>query len=584
MSALHPGWLLIVAGLIALCLPVQRARQVLGILAPLAGLFLLVNADLDIDLATTSLFGKALTLYRVDTLSFIFGLAFLIASLLHSVYTLHEDDRLHDGMALIYAGGALSAIFAGDFLTLFLFWELTAISSVVLIWRSGTASSYFAGLRYLGFQVLSGVCLLIGLAFNAQATGSFSLHSFTDLTEPGAIFILAGLGIKAGFPLVHTWLQDAYPKATPGGAFLMSALTTKMAVYALVRLFPGLDILVWIGAIMTIYPVFFAVIENDLRKVLAFSTNNQIGFMVCAIGLGTPLALNGAVAHAFVHVFFKGLLFMSMGAVLYRVGTTKATELGGLYKSMPWTTVFCLIAALSISAFPLFSGFVAKSLTLSAAGQAGVTEPGFVIIWLMLLFASAGVLEHSGIKIPYFAFFAHDSGKRVKEAPFNMLLAMGMAAFICIATGLPALIPGLSYQWLYDFLPAQAEASAYQPYTASHVLSQLQLLVLAIFAFVLLKRFGLYPAEKNAVVLDTDWFWRRAGFGLLKWSGTLFEKVSAGLAGQAGWIGARLQTGAQALFSPSGRLAQSGLAASMGIWTAAFLALVLLIGYLSTPQ
>ena len=167
--------------------------------------------------------------------------------------------------------------------------------------------------------------------------------------------------------------------------------------------FAGTHMLIWFGVIMTLFPVFFAVIENDLRRVLAFSLNNQLGFMVVGIGIGTELALNGTVAHAFAHIIYKGLLFMSMGAVLYRVGTVKASELGGLYKSMPWTMVFCIVGAMSISAFPLFSGFAAKSLIMSALGYKGL-----VAAYLVLLAASAGVLHHSGIKIPYFAFFGHD--------------------------------------------------------------------------------------------------------------------------------------------------------------------------------
>jgi multicomponent Na+:H+ antiporter subunit D len=531
------------------------------------------------DLVTLPVAGLDLVLFRIDTLNMIFAIAFLLAAFLHALYTLHEDDRVHDGMSLAYAGSAVAGVLAGDLITLFVCWELSALTSVFLIWRSGTAGAYAAGMRYLGFQILSGLFLLAGIVMLRHATGDISLKAFTSLHEPGALLVLAGLGIKAGFPLVHTWLQDAYPKATPGGAFLMSALTTKLAVYALARLFPGLDILVWIGAVMTVYPVFFAVVENDLRKVLAFSTNNQIGFMVCAIGIGTPLALNGAVAHAFAHVFFKGLLFMSMGAVLYRTGTAKATELGGLHKSMPFTALFCLIGALSISAVPLLSGFVAKSLTLSAAGEAGVTDPSQVIIWLMLLFASAGVLEHSGIKIPYFAFFAHDSGKRVQEAPFNMLLAMGMAAFICILAGLPALIPGFSYEWLYSFLPAQEEALAYHPYKASHVLSQLQLLMLALLAFILLKRFGLYPAEKNGVILDTDWFWRRAGKGLLLWVNALWSKVSTSAGKFSSIIGRRIVQEAERLIGPAGVLSRQTTASLAAAWSAFLLGAILAFAY-----
>ena len=163
-----------------------------------------------------------------------------------------------------------------------------------------------------------------------------------DINAPGAVLILAGFGIKAAFPMVHNWLQDSYPRASETGAVVLSVFTTKLAVYALARYFAGLEWLIWIGAVMTVFPVFFAVIENDLRKVLAYSLNNQVGFMVCAVGIGTQLAVNGAAAHAFAHIMYKALLFMSMGAVLYRTGTTKANELGGLQRTMPWATQFWL--------------------------------------------------------------------------------------------------------------------------------------------------------------------------------------------------------------------------------------------------
>jgi multicomponent Na+:H+ antiporter subunit D len=236
------------------------------------------------------------------------------------------------------------------------------------------------------------------------------------------------------------------------------------------------------------------VIENDLRRVLAYSLNNQLGFMVVGIGIGTELAINGTIAHAFCHIIYKALLFMSMGAVLYRVGTTKATELGGLHKSMPLTTVFCMIGAGAISGFPLLSGFISKSMIISAAAE----EHQFAV-WIILLIASAGVMEHSGIKIPFFAFFAHDSGKRVKEAPWNMLIAMAIASFFCIGLG-------VAYPLLYRWLPYEVD---YHPYTVTHVVTQLQLLMFAALAFVFLMKTGLYPAEQRAINLDTDWIYRR---------------------------------------------------------------------------
>lgn len=299
--------------------------------------------------------------------------------------------------------------------------------------------------------------------------------------------------------------------------------------------------------------------------------------MVCAIGIGTPLALNGAAAHAFAHIIYKGLLFMSIGAVMYRVGTSKASELGGLYKSMPLTAVFCLIGAASISAFPLFSGFVAKSLTMSA-----VASEGYIIIWGMLLFASAGVLEHSGIKIPYFAFFGHDSGKRVKEAPFNMLLAMGLASAICILIGLPVIAPGMGYEWLYSLLPYPVEAMKYEPFTVGHILTQMQLLIAAAFAFVLLQRISLYPPEKRGTILDTDWLYRKLGFGFASWAGTVWGKAGPALTSVFAALSARAYSRIEAAFSPRGVLARGPLTGGMAIWTAALLGVVLLMSFLAT--
>jgi multicomponent Na+:H+ antiporter subunit D len=326
-----------------------------------------------------------------------------------------------------------------------------------------------------------------------NATGTIAFDHI-GLDAPGGWLIFAAFGIKCAFPFVHTWLQDSYPEASEVGTVFLSAFTTKLAVYALARGFAGTELLIPIGAVMTAFPIFFAVIENDLRKVLAYSLNNQLGFMVVGIGIGTELALNGTAAHAFTHILYKALLFMSMGAVLFRVGTVKGSELGGLYKSMPLTTVFCIIGAASISGVPLFSGFVSKSMILSAAGQGA-----YLVTWGVLLFASAGVFHHSGIKIPYFAFFAHDSGKRCKEAPLNMLVAMGIAAFMCIGIGV---MPGP----LYALLPYPVD---YQPYTASHVLAQMQLLMFSALAFSVLMWTRIYPPELRAINLDFDWFWRR---------------------------------------------------------------------------
>ncbi len=439
-------------------------------------------------------FGLELELMRVDPLSRIFALIFSLAAFLGNLYAWHVRDTVQQAAALIYAGSAIGAVFAGDLITLFFYWEGTAIASVFLIWARRTEGAYHTGMRYLVIQIGSGVLLLVGAVLWHAETGTIAFDRMT-LGSPATYFIFFSFGIKCAFPLLHNWLQDSYPAATVTGTVILSAFTTKLAVYALARGFAGTEILIYIGAAMTLFPIFYAVIENDLRRVLAYSLNNQLGFMVVGVGIGTELALNGTAAHAFAHILYKALLFMSVGAVLFRTGTAKGSELGGLYKTMPLTMIFCVVGAASISAFPLFSGFVTKSLILSAS-----VKEHYNIIWAILLFASAGVFHHSGIKIPYFTFFAHDSGLRPKEAPTHMLLAMGITAFLCIAIGVyPA--P------LYALLPYEVQ---YESYTTTHVITQLQLLFFSALAFTVLMRTGIYPPELKSVNLDSDWTYRKA--------------------------------------------------------------------------
>jgi multicomponent Na+:H+ antiporter subunit D len=506
-------------------------------------------------------FDYTLAPYRVDKLSMLFGYLFSIATFLGILFSSHVRDTLQHVSGLLYAGSALGAVFAGDLITLFVFWELLAITSVALIWARRTPQAISAGIRYLVIQVLSGVLLLAGTLMHLSETGSIAFD-FVGLESLSGGLIFVAFGIKCAFPMLHNWLTDAYPQATPTGTVFLSAFTTKTAVYALARGFPGTELLVYIGATMTCFPIFYAVIENDLRRVLAYSMINQIGFMVCGIGIGTALAVNGAVAHAFNDVIFKGLLFMSMGAVLHMTGRMNGSELGGLYKSMPITATFCIVGAASISAFPLFSGFVSKSLVMTAALQE--KHPW---VWLMLLFASAGVFHHAGIKIPFFAFFAHDAGIRTTDPPLNMLLAMGMAAGLCVFIG--------SYPWLlYELLPF---GFAYTPYDATHVLAQIQLLLFSALAFTWLKLSGLYPPERRGVNLDVEWSYRRlipqATYKLLEIGrlidGSLHDLLRHAVTGFIrGW---------SRYHKPQGILARTWPTGSIILWVALLLAAYLVL-------
>jgi multicomponent Na+:H+ antiporter subunit D len=565
IEALPPGLVLILGALLIPLLP-KRLQAPFAVALPVIGMAQLLTLAPGFS-HNLRFFDYELTVVRIDRLSLVFGYLFYLAAFLAAIFALHVRDTVQHTAAMIYVGSAVGAVFAGDLITLFVYWEITAVSSVFLVWASRTKTSHGSGMRYLIIQVGSGVMLLAGIILHASATGSLAFdklignEGLLSSASPGVVLIFLAFGVKAAFPFLNNWLQDAYPNGTVTGTVFLSAFTTKLAIYALARGFPGTEILIPMGVVMTLVPVFYAVIENDLRKVLAYSLNNQLGYMVVGIGIGTALSLNGTVSHAFAHIIYKALLFMTMGAVLYRTGTIKATDLGGLYKSMPVTTVCCIIAAASIAGLPFFSGFVTKSMVITAVGDAHMTW-----IVLGLLVASAGVMEHSGIKIPYFAFFAHDSGIRVKEAPWNMLVAMVVSAALCLGIGL----------WpsaLYSILPFQNVD--YAPYTTTHVLTSFQLLIFAILAFAVLMRTGIYPPEKRGINLDFDWTYRKAAPAVIRWIAKRLERVRGRLFLLAEILTGRTYRLIYRLHGPEGVFARTWSTGAIAFW-----AVVGLFGFL----
>ena len=514
MSSLNPGLILILGALPVPLLPhVLRRFYLLAL--PVAGFALVHHLENGTSVSIEAM-GMTFELLRVDALAKVWGYIFNIAAFLAMLFAWHIKDTMQQASALVYAGAAVGAVFAGDLVTLFVYWELTAISSVFLIWATRTQRAYKTGMRYLLIQVGSGVILMSGILIWYAETGSISFGHIGIESLAGKL-ILVAFGIKCAFPFLHNWLPDSYPEATPTGTVVLSAFTTKLAVYALARGYAGTEILIYIGAVMTVFTLVYAAIENDLRRVLAYCLNNQLGFMVVGIGVGSELAMNGVAAHAFSHILYKTLLFMSMGAVLYRAGTCKASELGGLYKSMPITTAFCLIGAAAISA-PLFTGFVSKSLIISGTAGAHLG-----IIWTCLIFASAGVFMLAGIKVPYAAFFAKDSGRRVKEAPWNMLAGMAVTAILCVYVG-------TNPDVLYGILPFPID---YEPYTTAHVVNQLQLLAFSGLAFAILVVFNFYPRSAKSINLDADWSYRRFLPCVLGVVGRWIDRTDRGLREEA---------------------------------------------------
>ncbi len=586
-----PGLILLLGALAVPALPWRPLRQLVMLALPiLTGVHcLLIPAGTEIGI---TVFDYELQLVRVDALARVFTVIFSVAALLGVIYSLHVKDRVQHLAALMYAGSAIGAVHAGDLITLFLFWEGTAITSVFLIWvrkrpwllgeeeaEAAGERAYQTGLRYLVVQVLSGVLLLAGAILVFADTGSlafgdgahpFGAFAFEHLSEaqPGVLLILLAFGIKAAFPLLHSWLPDAYPEGSVTGTVWLSAFTTKLAIYALARGFAGTELLIPLGVVMATVPLIMASMENDLRRVLAWCLNNQLGFMVVGVGIGTHLALNGVAAHAFAHILYKSLLFMAMGAVLYRTGTAKASELGGLWRTMPWTTGFAIVGALGISA-PLFCGFVSKGMIIAAAA-----EEHLDLVFALLLLASAAVFHQSGVRIVHSAFFGNRVEPAIERAglrrlPTNMLVAMGLGSALVIAVGS---FPG----WLYDRLPHDMHHLHYVPYDMSHVVTVLQLLAAAALAYLI----GVRLAEKRGTVLDFDWAYRRAGrVAVLDGGGALWrswQRVLGALEGTVLAVVAKLRWWT----SPAGRMGEPWPIGEAALWAAGILVAFLLLAYL----
>jgi len=550
----HPSAALF-AGALLVALLRGPARSACAVGAPAVGVLLVFLLEEGFRTETRFL-GLDVVPFAVDKLSRLFALIFAIMALAGALFSLNQKSRLELPAAFAYAGSAIGVSLAGDLVTVFVFWEAMAVGSTLVLWSTATPLAYRASLRYLMMHLFGGMLLFIGVTGEVLQSGSAAFEAMT-LDSPWQWLILGAFLVNAGAWPLSAWLPDAYPEASWSGMVFLSAFTTKTAVYVLMRGFPGTEILVYVGLVMVFYGILYALLENDMRRILAYSIVNQVGFMVTGIGIGTEMALNGAAAHAFTHILYKALLLMSAGSVLLMTGRRKCTDLGGLYHSMPLTAACGIIGALAISAFPLTSGFVSKSMVTQAAANGHM-----LAVWLLLAAASAGVFLHAGIKFPWFVFFQKDSGLRPPEPPWNMRLAMVLVSALCIGLG-------VFYEPLYRLLPFAVD---YQPYTAFHVVAQLQLLLFSGLAFFVMLG---WLRRTLTITLDVDWLYRRffpsifsfLERGLEKSGHAIDRHLGAGLSWLATW--------ARILHGPRGPFGRTWASGAMGLGV-----MLMLLGFL----
>ncbi|MDH5189133.1 MAG: Na(+)/H(+) antiporter subunit D [Rhodospirillaceae bacterium] len=559
-DGMFPPGLVLILGAFALPFVSGHIRSALVLLLPLITLGLVQGVPDGVSLSMPFMHYQ-LELLNGSNLSRLFATIFALMAFVGGLFSLNQKSVVEISSAFAYGGSAIGVAFAGDLITMFIYWELMAIGSSLIIWSALSEDSYRASMRYILMHILGGVILMVGVVAHVVDTGSIEFGAM-ELGSFGTWMMLIGFLINAGAPPFSSWLPDAYPEASWSGTVFLSAFTTKTAVFVLLKGFPGEEILIWVGLYMIMYGIIYALLENDMRRILAYSIINQVGFMVVGAGIGTEMAINGAAAHAFTHIIYKALLLMSAGSVMYMTGgKRKCTDLGGLFQSMPLTATAGIIGALAISSFPWTSGFVSKSMTTQAAADVGL---GFTWFWMMA--ASAGVFLHAGIKFPWFVFFQKDSGLRPKDPPWNMKAAMIIFAFLCIAIGVyPA--P------LYAMLPFPTE---YEPYTYAHVMEMLQILLFSGLAFFLA-----LPLMKRTltITLDTDWFFRKLGLSLARTATVLVGAILATIHRMrdrsVGWA---IST-AFNHHGPRSALAKTAPAGLMVMWTILLL-LVYLVIYL----
>ncbi|MEW5965282.1 MAG: Na(+)/H(+) antiporter subunit D [Pseudomonadota bacterium] len=553
-----PGLVLVAGGMV---LPLLRGhvRSAWLLAVPLATLWAVWQVPDGIALRS-SLMGYELAIVQGDKIARLFATVFAVMAFAGGLFALRQPRDLELGAAYVYAGGSIGVAFAGDLLTLFVFWEVMAIASTIVVWCGGKQARG-AGLRYAFIHILGGVLLMTGIAGEVAASGTTAFRTMDASTLP-RLLILAGFLVNAGAPPLSAWLPDAYPEASWSGMVFLSAFTTKTAVLVLLRGFPGTELLVWAGLFMVFYGIIYAILENDMRRILAYSIVNQVGFMVTGVGIGTEMALNGAAAHAFTHIFYKALLLMSAGSVLLMTGKRKCTDLGGLFRTMPVTAACGIIGALAISSFPLTSGFVSKSMI-----SQGAADEHLAVVWFLLAAASAGVFLHAGIKFPWFVFFQEDSGLRPSEPPWNMRAAMILLAAICIGLG-------IAPQWLYALLPFDV---SFVPYTASHVVSQLQLLLFSGLAFFMMLG---WLKRTLTITLDVDWLWRRLGPRVLRGLDAIAERAWTALVSQFWHRADRLKSLLSRHHGPEGVLGRTWPTGTMAFWTTIMLGAYLLLAYI----
>ncbi|MFC7057625.1 Na(+)/H(+) antiporter subunit D [Halovenus salina] len=501
-----PFAIVLIAAVLAAVLP-RRPGHAVGVLATgaVAVLAWVVPEGTYIDVDLFGVFDAVV--YNVDPFSRLMGLIFGFigaAAVLYSYAS--EADGRQTAIALSYVGTSLGAVYAGDWLTLIFFWELMAVTSTLLVWYYGGAAVR-SGFRYAVLHGIGGSLFLAAIVWHYAEVGTVAFTGSGITAGVPAALAATGIGVNVGFVGLHAWLPDTYPSPHFAASVFLCVFTTKTGVYGMYRAFPDGHLwIAYMGGAMAVFGAFAALLQSDMRRLLSYHIQSQVGYMVAGVGLGGAaighggkyyheLATAGAFGHVFNHILYKGLLFMTVGVIIYRTGKESLDHIGGLGRHMPLTAITFAVAALSIAGFPGFNGFVSKGMIIGAADKKELEA-----LWYLLLLGGVGTFL-SFIKLGYFAFLEGEYSGTVKDANIGQSVAMVSVAGLCVAFGL---VPGL----LFDILPVEAEAYEYTTFTVPHIAEGVGLGLLGLIGFAVLRG----PLHHIGRVPDIDAVYNRAFF------------------------------------------------------------------------
>ena len=490
----NPGLIPILLGIFSVLFP-RKLKKIIAVVAPCIAaiyatyLISLGNAGPILRWPTSNF---EINLFKLHDYSGIFCYAFTAAALLNIMF-FRQDGNNNNliSIILIYLGSSIAIIFCGDLISLFIFWEIAAISSTAIIMSNDKHGG--PSLRYAYLHILSGVLLLCGIIIQASNAGTMEftamgLGSYVQL-NPAQALILTAILINCAAPPFSAWIADSYPVASIYTIGFLSSFTTKFSLFALLNLFPGFQPLLYVGGAMVVYGIIMSLNSNNIQKILCYNIVNQLGMLIAVISKKEALA--GIAISACCGIIYQSLFFMATGSVIRLTGKDRLISHAGA-TSLNIAKICMIIAGISMAALPFTIGFIGKAIMVD-----NIYENN--ILYMLLLTSNVGATLCSGIRLPYFLFSQADHSAKTKEKlPPNMQLTMLLGASLCM-------LIGLYPEVLYGLIPHKMH---YKIYSADRIITQLQLILSTAAAFLIFQNI-LKP--KDQYLPDFDWIYRVPG-------------------------------------------------------------------------